>query len=147
MPSTSAISCGAASRITPFSTRVQRNLSSSSRLYSRENADATSAYEQLVRVAHPFHPLFAQRLPCVGRRYNRHGERLLLQTDDATVWSLPPQWTDLVSADPEVVMGNGRTLLRVADLMELADLVGRLSGKSAAQSRHGCKGNYAAIVK
>jgi hypothetical protein len=32
MPSTSAISCGAASRITPFSTRGQRDLSSSSRL-------------------------------------------------------------------------------------------------------------------
>ncbi|NEJ82886.1 hypothetical protein GR268_41095 [Rhizobium leguminosarum] len=33
-------------------------------------------------------------MPCVGKRYNRHGERLLLQTEDATVWSVPPQWTD-----------------------------------------------------
>jgi hypothetical protein len=40
-----------------------------------------------------------------------------------------------VSPDPEVVMGNGRALLRVADLMELADLVGRLSGKSVTRSR------------
>ena len=107
----------------------------------------TNADEQLVRVTHPFHPLFAQRLPCVGRRCNRHGERLLLQADDATVWSVPPQWTDLVSEAPEVVMGNGRALLRFADLVELADLVDRLSGKSAHSRTRGCKDNYAATVK
>jgi hypothetical protein len=77
---------------------------------------------------HPFHPLFARQLPCVGRRYNRYGERLLLQTDDAAIWPVPPQWTDLVSPDPEIVMGNGRALLRFADLMELADPVARSHG-------------------
>lgn len=88
-----------------------------------------------MRVTHPFHPLFAKQLPCVGRRYNRQGERVLLQTDDGTIWSVPPQWTDLVSPDPEVVMGNGRALLRGCDLMELADLVARLSSKSVTGSR------------
>jgi len=82
-----------------------------------------------VRVTHPFHPLFGRQLPCVGRRYNRHGERLLLQADDAAIWSVPPQWTDLVSPDPEVVVSNGRAVLRFADVVELADLVDRLSGK------------------
>ncbi|WP_287209171.1 DUF5372 family protein [Mesorhizobium sp.] len=86
-----------------------------------------------MRVTHPFHPLFARQLLCIGRRYNRHGERVLLQADDTAVWSIPPQWTDLVSLDPEVILGNGRALLRVADLMELADLVGRISGKSATR--------------
>ncbi|MER8868133.1 Y4bD/Y4pK family protein [Mesorhizobium sp. M0751] len=79
--------------------------------------------------------MFALQLPCVGRRYNRQGERVLLQTDDNTIWSVPPQWTDLVSPDPEVVMGNGRALLRACDLMELADLVARLSGKPTTGSR------------
>ncbi len=32
-------------------------------------------------------------------------------------------------------MGKGRALLRFADLMELADLVGRLSGKSVTRAR------------
>lgn len=32
-------------------------------------------------------------------------------------------------------MGNGRVPLRVADLMELADLVDRLSGKSVTRWR------------
>ena len=78
---------------------------------------------------HPFHPLFGRQLPCVGKRYNRYGERLLLQGDGATVWSVPPQWTDLVSPDPEIVMGHGRALLRSVDLMELASLVKRLSDR------------------
>jgi uncharacterized protein DUF5372 len=100
---------------------------------SRENAAPTNADKQVVRVTHPFHPLFARSLPCVGRRYNRHGERVLLQTDDAVVWSVPPQWTDLASPDPEVVMSNGRALFRVADLIELADLVKSLSSKSGTR--------------
>ncbi|WP_352822959.1 DUF5372 family protein [Mesorhizobium sp. M0203] len=68
---------------------------------SHGNAASSSADQQLVRVTHPFHPLFARQLPCVGRRYNRHGARLLLQADDTAVWSVPPQWTDLVSPDAE----------------------------------------------
>lgn len=79
---------------------------------------------------HPFHPLFERRLPCVGRRQNRHGERLLLQTEDGAVWSVPPLWTDLASPDPEVVMGHGQAPLRVSDLLELADLVDRLRDRS-----------------
>jgi len=59
----------------------------------------------------------------VGERYNRYGKRLLLQVDAETVCSVPPQWTDLVAPDPEIVMGEERSLFRVADLMELARLV------------------------
>jgi len=73
--------------------------------------------------------LFGRQLPCVGKRYNRHGERLLLQ-DDAAAWTVPPQWTDLVGPDPEVVIGRGRALLRAVDLMELANLVKRLSDRA-----------------
>ncbi|MDH5625343.1 MAG: Y4bD/Y4pK family protein [Nitrospira sp.] len=68
----------------------------------------------------------------MGERYNRYGKRLLLRVDDRTICSVPPQWTDLVAPDVEIVMGKGRALLRVADLMELARLVGRLN-KGAAQ--------------
>ena len=100
-----------------------------------------------MRVTHPFHPLFGRQLPCVGKRYNRYGERLLLQGDGATVWSVPPQWTDLVSPDPEIAMGHGRALLRAADLMELASLVKRLSDRAALRSRTNRKDDYAANVR
>ena len=97
-----------------------------------------SASLQFVRVTHPFHPLFGRQLPCVGKRYNRYGKRLLLQVDDAAVWSVPPQWTDLAGPDPEVVMGDGRALLRAVDLMELASLVKRLSDRLASRSSSKC---------
>jgi hypothetical protein len=99
-----------------------------------------------VGVAHPFHPLFQRQLRCVGKRYNRYGERLLLQADDGRVWSVPVRWTDLAAPDPEVVMGEGRLLLRLADWMQLANLVEDFLGASAAQARRGRKGDYAAFV-
>jgi hypothetical protein len=68
---------------------------------------------------------------CVGKRYNRHGERVLLRIDDSTVCSVPPQWTDLCDSDPEIVMGRRRALFRVVDLIELASLVARLSTRKA----------------
>jgi len=65
-------------------------------------------------------------LVCVGQRYNRYGKRVLLQVDDQTVCSVPPRWTDLVAPESDIVMGEGRAVLRMADLMELARLVARL---------------------
>lgn len=97
-------------------------------------------------VTHQFHPLFGRQLPCVGKRGNLQGDRLLLQTEDGAIWPLPPQWTDLVSIDPEVVASNGRALLLVSNLMELASMVEHLCGRLAARSRAVCKDNYAASV-
>ena len=102
---------------------------------SAENADSPSLSLQFVRITHPFHPLFGRQLPCVGKRYNRYGERLLLQDDGATVWLVPPQWTDLVGPDPEVVIARGRALMRAVDLLELDGLVKRLSDTAALRSR------------
>jgi hypothetical protein len=81
---------------------------------------------RLVRITHPFHPLSGREVACVGERYNRYGRRLLLRVDDVTVCSVPPQWTDLVAPDPEIIMGEYRALLRVADLLELERLVDQL---------------------
>ena len=92
---------------------------------------------RLVRITHPFHPLSGQQLACVGERYNRYGRRLLLRVDDATVCSVPPQWTDLVAPDPEIVIGERRALFRVADLLELARLVDQLGGRDALQKADG----------
>jgi hypothetical protein len=85
-----------------------------------------------VRVTHPFHPLSGWQLPCVGERYNRYGTTLLLETDDGAVCSVRLQWTDEVAPDPEVVLGEQRALFRVADLLELAHLVDRLSGRDGS---------------
>ena len=82
---------------------------------------------RLVRITHPFHPLSGREVACVGERYNRYGRRLLLRVDDVTVCSVPPQWTDLVAPDPEIVIGGYRALFRVADLLELERLIDQFS--------------------
>ena len=87
-----------------------------------------------MRVTHPFHPFSGQQLTCLGDRYNRYGRRLLPQVDDQAVCSVPPQWTDLVAQDPEIVMGEQRALFRVADLMELARLVERLGRRDPVET-------------
>jgi hypothetical protein len=96
-----------------------------------------------VRVTHPFHPLSGRQLVCVGERYNRYGTRLLLRVDKDRVCSVPRQWTDVVAPDPEIVIGERRVLLRVADLLELAALVERMVQQ---QSETKCNGKDAAIV-
>lgn len=58
---------------------------------------------------------------------------LLLQVDDKSVCSVPPQWTDVVAPDPEIVMGEQRALFRVVDLLELARLVDRLSRRGSGE--------------
>lgn len=72
-------------------------------------------------------------MPCVGERYNRYGKRLLLQVDKHTVCSVPPQWTDVIAADPEIALGGGRALFRVSDLVELERLVSRLAKPISSQ--------------
>lgn len=86
---------------------------------------------RLVRVTHPFHPFSGQELACVGERYNRYGRRLLLRLDEVAVCSVPPQWTDLVTPDPEIVLGEGRVLFRVTDLLEIARLVDQISERGS----------------
>jgi hypothetical protein len=93
---------------------------------SIKNANVSIAGTHLVRVTHPFHPLSGQQLVCRGKRYNRYGMTLLLEIEDGSVCSVPPQWTDLVAPDPEIVLGERRALFRVVDLLELARLVERL---------------------
>jgi hypothetical protein len=71
----------------------------------------------------------------------------LLRIDDSAICSVPPQWTDVVSPDPEVVTGQGRSPFRVADLIELARLVAHLSSEKLPEEPSLCKDNFAANVK
>ncbi len=102
---------------------------------SIQNADASIPATRLVRITHPFHPLSGRQLPCVGERYNRYGMTLLLQIDDESICSVPPQWTDVVAVDPEIAMGGRRALFRVVDLLELAGLVDRLSKRICGRAK------------
>jgi hypothetical protein len=90
-----------------------------------------------VRITHPFHPFSGKQFAVVGERCNLYGRRLLLQVDDGTIRSVPQQWTDLIAPDPEIVISQHRALFRVADLLELARLVGHLGKGESATKPHG----------
>jgi hypothetical protein len=49
---------------------------------------------------------------------------------DGGLRSVPVSWTDFVPADPYLSLGGGRSCLRVADLLALADLVASRAGPS-----------------
>ena len=86
-----------------------------------------------VRVTHPFHPLAGRELEFVKRRRNWRQDRVYVHDDAGMLVSLPAEWTDAVGEDPFVVVAAGRSPLHVERLLELSELVARLSiGESAA---------------
>jgi len=98
-------------------------------------------------VTHPFHPYSGREGVFVAARYNRFGKRLLLRFDDGVICPVPAHWTDFTAPDPEVVMGRGRSALRVVDLIELAHLMAALGVLPPPSERKMRKVNFAAHVK
>ncbi|WP_375167541.1 DUF5372 family protein [Bradyrhizobium sp. CCGUVB4N] len=98
-------------------------------------------------VTHPFHPYSGQRGACVGRRGNRAGKLLLLRFDDGRICSVPPQWTDAAGPSLEGVVGDGRALCGLGDLLALSDLVERLTLQGRSVTPKDRKGKSAANVR
>ena len=80
----------------------------------------------LVRVTHPFHPLFGRDLEFVKRRRNWRADRVYVFDPHGLLLSLPVEWTDVAGEDPFVLVAAGRSPFHPAGLLELADLVARL---------------------
>lgn len=78
-------------------------------------------------MTHRFHPLFGRQLEFVKRRKNWARDRVYVCDERGTLVSLPAEWTDVVAEDPFVVIAAGRAPFHAACLLELADLVTRLS--------------------
>ncbi len=45
------------------------------------------------------------------------------------VWTLPANWTDVVSPDPFVVVAAGRSCFRALELLQLSALLDEVSGR------------------
>lgn len=82
-------------------------------------------------MTHRFHPLFGRQLEFVKRRKNWNQDRVYVCDEGGTLVSLPVEWTDVVAEDPFVVIAAGRAPFHAACLLELADLVARLSSGDA----------------
>ena len=77
-------------------------------------------------MTHPFHPLAGRDFEFVVYRQNWGEDRVHLHDETGRLFSLPAGWTDVVAADPFVVVAAGRCPFTMAGLVALADLVDRL---------------------
>ena len=79
-----------------------------------------------MRVTHPFHPLAGREFDLVVRKHTWAEDRVFFVGDDGQPRSVPAGWSDVVPADPFVVVAAGRSPLRVTDLLALATLLASL---------------------
>ncbi|MGI8428290.1 MAG: DUF5372 family protein [Solirubrobacteraceae bacterium] len=92
-----------------------------------------------MRVTHPFHPLAGGEFEFVKRRKNWRADRVYLYDGTGELAVLPAEWTDVVAADPFVVVAAGRSPFHVEGLLELAELVARVAPKRPAAAQRGVK--------
>jgi len=78
------------------------------------------------RVTHPFHPRLGEELELVVWKQTWGEDRVYFHDELGRLCSMPARWTDILPQDPFVVVSAGRSCLRVAELIELANLVERL---------------------
>jgi hypothetical protein len=77
-------------------------------------------------VTHPFHPLHGLRFELIEYRQAWGEDRVYYLDSSGQLQRLPAAWTDVVGEDPFMAVAGGRSPLRVAELLQLADLVARL---------------------
>jgi hypothetical protein len=92
-----------------------------------------------LRVTHPFHPLAGGEFEFVKRRRNWQADRVYFLDGGGEMVVLPAEWTDVVAADPFVVLAAGRSAFDVAGLLELSELVARLTVERPEGSRRRVK--------
>ncbi|MCA1678549.1 MAG: Y4bD/Y4pK family protein [Actinobacteria bacterium] len=90
-------------------------------------------------MTHPFHPLAGREFEFVKRRRNWQLDRVYFVDDAGELVSLPAEWTDAVAADPFVVVAAGRSPFHLAGLLELSELVARLTAGRSSERPPGVK--------
>jgi Family of unknown function (DUF5372) len=87
------------------------------------NAPDSDREQRRFRVTHPFHPLFGREFELVHYRQCWGEDRVFYLDKGEQLRSLPSRWTSAVADNPFVVISAGRSLFRVADLLELAKVM------------------------
>ena len=82
-----------------------------------------------VRVTHPYHPLFGQRLDFVERRPGWGDDIIFYRDHLGYVTALPTRWTSLQEEDPFLAVSAGRSHFRVCDLIDLTILIAEVQSE------------------
>jgi len=77
-------------------------------------------------VTHPFHPLHGFQFELIEYRQAWGEDRVYFLDSVGQLQRLPASWTDVEGEDPFVTVAGGRSPLRMAELLQLVDLVARL---------------------
>ncbi|NOQ54998.1 MAG: hypothetical protein GQ558_10400 [Thermoplasmata archaeon] len=77
----------------------------------------------MVRVTHPFHPLYGEEFEFNEYRRGWRGEKIWFLREDGSTCSMPLAWCDLQPPDPYLVVGEGRAAFRIEDLLRLTELL------------------------
>ena len=87
------------------------------------------------RVVHPFHPLAGREFELLGyiHAWGQQQRVLYREAGSERTRSLPAAWTDVVGADPFLVLAEGRSLFRVQELLSLVLLVRQLRGNAVSE--------------
>jgi len=87
------------------------------------------------RVVHPFHPLAGREFELLGyiQAWGQQQRVLYRVAGSERTRSLPAVWTDVVGADPFLVLAGGRSLFRVQELLSLVLLVKQLRGNAVSE--------------
>jgi hypothetical protein len=80
----------------------------------------------MVRITHPFHPLFGREFGFVTYRNTWGEDRVYFHNEAGQLVGLPAHWTDFFPADPFQEVAAGRSLFRPADLLLLVRVIERL---------------------
>jgi len=70
--------------------------------------------------------LYGQQFEILTYRHNWGEYRVTFYDTPDHVRALPAVWTSLASSDPSIVLAAGRAAFRVADLVQLSQLIGRI---------------------
>lgn len=77
-------------------------------------------------MTHPFHPWWGREFAFIAARQSWGEDRVFFFDREGVQRSLPRGWTDAGDVDLFVVMAAGRSALRVADLVELTELIAEI---------------------
>jgi len=79
----------------------------------------------MVRITHPFHPLFGREYGLVTHKKTWGEDRVYFHNELGQLVGLPAHWTDFFPVDPFQVVAAGRAHLRPRELLLLAQLIER----------------------
>ena len=92
---------------------------------SPSTAPSPDGAPRIVRIIHPFHPLFGREYQLVTYRKNWGEDRVYFHNEAGQFVAVPAHWTDLFPVDPFQTVAAGEAHFRPTELLLLAELIER----------------------